>query len=100
LPWRFAKGADLVIEGPVAFVFVGATTMRLYQGGIRAHCPEQACGFAVRMPGGRELVDFGTEFGARVDAVGTAEVKVIQREVKIRDAVARPLDLTAGSRAL
>lgn len=96
---RFAKGANVVIEGPAMFDLVDASTMHLNQGSVWAHCPEEARGFAVRMPGGRELVDFGTEFGARVDAVGGAQVKVMQGEVKIRDAVARTLDLTEGEAA-
>jgi hypothetical protein len=73
--------------------------MHLNQGSLWAYCAEKARGFTVRMPGGRELVDFGTEFGARVNSEGTAEVKVIQGEVKVRDAVANPLDLTAGKAA-
>ena len=96
---RFAKGAEVVIEGPAAFDLVDAATMHLNQGSLWAHCPEQARGFAVRMPGGRELVDFGTEFGARVDSAGTAEVKVLEGEVKIHDAVAQSLDLVAGKAA-
>lgn len=96
---RFAKGANVVIEGPALFDLVDASTMHLNQGSLWAHCPEEARGFAVRMPGGRELVDFGTEFGARVDAGGGAQVKVMQGEVKIRDAVARTLDLTEGEAA-
>jgi hypothetical protein len=96
---RFARGAEVVIEGPAAFDLVDAATMHLNQGSLWAHCPEQARGFAVRMPGGRELIDFGTEFGARVDSAGTAEVKVLEGEVKIHDAVAQPIDLTAGKAA-
>lgn len=96
---RFAKGANVVIEGPAMFDLVDASTMHLNQGSVWAHCPEEARGFAVRMPGGRELVDFGTEFGARVDTTGGAQVKVMQGEVKIRDAVARTLDLTEGEAA-
>jgi ferric-dicitrate binding protein FerR (iron transport regulator) len=96
---RFGNGADVVIEGPAAFDLVDAATMHLNQGSLWAHCSEEARGFAVRMPGGRELVDFGTEFGARVDAEGGAEVQVMQGEVKISDAVAKPLDLTTGKAA-
>jgi hypothetical protein len=96
---RFGNGADVVIEGPAAFDLVDAATMHLNYGSLWAHCSEEARGFAVRMPGGRELVDFGTEFGARVDAEGGAQVKVMQGEVKISDAVARPLDLTTGKAA-
>ena len=96
---RFANGAEVVIEGPAAFDLVDAATMHLNQGSVWAHCPEQARGFAVRMPGGRELVDFGTEFGARVDSEGGAQVQVIQGEVKIHDSVAQSLDLTAGKAA-
>ncbi len=96
---RFGNGADVVIEGPAAFDLVDAATMHLNHGSLWAHCSEEARGFAVRMPGGRELVDFGTEFGARVDAEGGAEVKVIEGEVTISDAVARPLGLTAGKAA-
>ena len=96
---RFGNGADVVIEGPAAFDLVDAATMHLNYGSLWAHCSEESRGFAVRMPGGRELVDFGTEFGARVDAEGGAQVKVMQGEVKISDAVARPLDLTSGKAA-
>ena len=96
---RFGNGADVVIEGPAAFDLVDAATMHLNQGSLWAHCSEEARGFAVRMPGGRELVDFGTEFGARVDAEGGAQVKVMQGEVKIHDAVARSLELTTGKAA-
>lgn len=96
---RFASGAEVVIEGPAAFDLVDAATMHLNQGSLWAHCPEQARGFAVRMPGGRELVDFGTEFGARVDSQGGGQVQVIEGEVKIHDAVAQSLDLTAGKAA-
>lgn len=95
----FGCGAEVVIEGPAAFDLVDATTMHLNEGSLWAHCPEVARGFAVRMPGGRELVDFGTEFGARVNAEGGAQVKVMQGEVKIHDAVARSLDLTTGKAA-
>lgn len=96
---HFGNGADVVIEGPAAFDLVDAATMHLNQGSLWAHCSEEARGFAVRMPGGRELVDFGTEFGARVDSEGGAQVQVMQGEVKISDAVAKSLDLTTGKAA-
>ena len=95
----FACGADVVIEGPAVFDLVDATTMHLNRGSLWAHCPESARGFLVRMPGGRELVDLGTEFGTRVDDGGAAEVQVIKGEVKVSDAISKPLNLTEGNAA-
>lgn len=96
---QFGSGARVVIEGPAAFDLVDGSTMHLNQGSLWSHCPPEARGFTVRMPGGREIVDYGTEFGARVDPAGTGEVKVMEGEVKVHDAVAKTLDLTAGSAA-
>ena len=92
----FGKGAEVVIEGPAVFDLIDPATMHLNRGSLWVHCPEQARGFLVRMPGGRQVVDLGTEFGARVDGEGTAEVKVIKGEVNVRDTTARVLDLSAG----
>lgn len=80
----FTSGARLTLEGPVRLELISAMRCRLSSGAISAHVPEQAQGFTIESPGG-EVIDFGTEFGIRVEKDRT-HVQVFEGEVEVASA--------------
>lgn len=86
---RFARGADVTLEGPAELELMGAQVCRLHRGSLVAHVPEQARGFSVLTPSAT-LIDHGTDFGISTDAIGHANVQVMQGEVELRHASGAP----------
>lgn len=80
---RFARGADVTLEGPAELELIGAQVCRLHRGSLVAHVPEQARGFSVLTPSAT-LIDHGTDFGVSTDTGGHARVHVMQGEVELR----------------
>ena len=86
---RFARGADVTLEGPAELEVIGAQVCRLHRGSLVAHVPEQARGFSVLTPRAT-LIDHGTDFGISTDETGHANVQVMQGEVELRHASGAP----------
>lgn len=86
---RFARGADVMLEGPAELEVIGAQVCRLHRGSLVAHVPEQARGFSVLTPRAT-LIDHGTDFGISTDETGHANVQVMQGEVELRHASGAP----------
>jgi ferric-dicitrate binding protein FerR (iron transport regulator) len=86
---RFARGADVTLEGPAELEVIGAQVCRLHRGSLVAHVPEQARGFSVLTPSAT-LIDHGTDFGISTDETGHANVQVMQGEVELRHASGAP----------
>ncbi len=92
----FAKGAQVVPEGPCSFEIIDAMTMSLNHGKLWAYCPEQAHGFEVLSPDGRKIIDLGTEFGVEVQETGTMNVHVFEGIIDVVDEESGKKALDAG----
>ena len=86
---RFARGAEVTLEGPAEMELIGAQECHLHRGSLVAHVPEQARGFSVLTPSAT-LIDHGTDFGISTDETGHANVQVMQGEVELRHASGAP----------
>ena len=96
---RFARGADVTLEGPAELELIGSQLCRLHHGSLLAHVPEDSRGFSV-LTRSATLIDHGTDFGVSSDERGYANVQVIQGEVELRHANgAAPLRLTTQEMA-
>jgi len=77
-----AKGAKVILEGPVRFMLLEENEVFLEAGKISAVVPPQAEGFTIRTSDMR-VVDRGTEFGVNVFPAGMAEVDVFKGKVQV-----------------
>jgi hypothetical protein len=76
----FARGAEVILEGPAELDLIGPNEAALRRGSATANVPPSAVGFAVHNRAGR-VVDLGTRFGMRVAPDGGTEVHVIEGAV-------------------
>jgi hypothetical protein len=79
----FRSGAEVSLEGPAELELVNRNACFLHSGALVAHVPEPAHGFVVATAHAK-LIDHGTDFGISADAVGRAQVQVLQGEVELR----------------
>ncbi|MEN6451633.1 MAG: LamG-like jellyroll fold domain-containing protein [Thermoguttaceae bacterium] len=100
----FSSGAEVLLEGPVAFSAETAESGRLRRGKlvVRAET-DQARGFTIRTPTA-QIVDLGTEFGVTVDEQGQTEThvfagQVLAQVIGVKRAASEPVRLTAGQAA-
>jgi len=96
---NFRNGAQIVLEGKCGFEIIDEMTVVLTYGKIWACCPPEAHGFRVITPGGREVIDLGTEFGIEVLPQGETNVHVFDGLVKIVDAEMGSKEIAAGNAA-
>jgi len=73
---RFAKGAEMILEGPARLEFSGDNGAVLKSGSASVHVPESATGFTLVGPDAK-VIDVGTEFAMRVSPDRPTEVHVI-----------------------
>jgi hypothetical protein len=85
----FARGAQVVMEGPASLTITSDNVAVLDAGKLTAMVPEPAIGFTVNTPWTR-LIDLGTEFGMEVDSSGLGDVHVFRGEVAIDPPEPRP----------
>lgn len=76
---RFARGAEVVLEGAADLEITSGNSAVLHHGSAVARVPESAHGFTITGSQGR-VVDLGTEFAVKADAAGM-EVHVLDGEV-------------------
>lgn len=93
---NFRNGAQIVLEGKCGFEIINDMTVMLTHGKMWAHCPPEAHGFKVITPGGREVIDLGTEFGIEVSPQGTTNVHVFDGLVNVIDPHSGSQEITAG----
>ena len=93
----FQNGTVIVLEGQCGFEIIDEMNVILTHGKMWAYCPEDAYGFKVHTPGGREIVDLGTEFGIEIDSSGTTNVHVFDGLVDVVSLNAEPQRVNAGS---
>ncbi|EMI57090.1 FecR protein domain protein [Rhodopirellula sallentina SM41] len=79
---RFARGAEVTIEGPAEFKFLSDNSGFLYSGRLSAKVSPSAKGFEIETPFNR-LVDHGTEFGVVILGNQGAETHVFNGEVEV-----------------
>ncbi len=95
----FSNGAQLVLEAPMEFEIIDEASVTVTRGKVWAFCPLEAHGFKISTPGGREIVDVGTEFGVEVNAAGETDVHVLQGSVELSGTGVEVVALTAGKGA-
>lgn len=97
----FASGAEVVLEGPVAFTPDSAVAGQLKRGKLVARVEtDQAQGFTIRTPTA-QIVDLGTEFGVTVNEEGQTEThvfagRVLAHAIGGKRRTEEPLQLQAG----
>lgn len=92
----FRNGAQIVLEGKCGFEIIDEMTVTLTHGKMWAYCPESAYGFKVLTPGGREIIDLGTEFGVEVAASGATDVHVYDGLINVVEANSETQMVEAG----
>ncbi|MEK6238056.1 MAG: hypothetical protein N2C14_25360, partial [Planctomycetales bacterium] len=93
---RLKSRAELKIEGAAQLDVVDANTVLMHHGAAEFHCPPEARGFSVTLPGDVEVIDLGTDFEVTVGADGNSFVTVTQGRVEVRTAGQSPVTLDAG----
>jgi len=79
---NFYCGATAIIEGPAEIELVTPELAILHKGKVHAQVPPSARGFTLRH-GSYDVVDLGTEFGLVAHEDGTAQVHVMDGEVRV-----------------
>ncbi len=80
-----ARGTNLVIQSPAAFVILDDNRIQLETGRLVARVPQQSAGFTVQVHGLR-LIDIGTEFGVDVNESGQVLASTFEGMVVVREA--------------
>lgn len=80
---EFHSGARLLLEGPAKLDLVSTMEVNIRSGKLCANVPPPAHGFSITTPSTR-VVDLGTTFGLAVHPDGSAQVKVMQGKVELR----------------
>ena len=78
----FVDGGKVVVEAPSEFVIENASRIYLLKGQLTALVENSPKPFSVRTLNSN-VIDFGTEFGVRANADGTAETHVFQGKVRM-----------------
>lgn len=81
---NFKHGAQVVLNGRCSFEIIGEKHVVLNSGRLWAYCPPEAYGFKVTTPGGREIIDLGTEFGVEVNEQGETKVDVFDGLIQVK----------------
>lgn len=92
----FRNGAQIVLDGKCGFEIIDEMTVVLTHGKMWAYCPPEAYGFKVLTPGGREVIDLGTEFGVEVSPQGKTTVHVFDGLVNVVGPQSGSQEITAG----
>lgn len=79
---NFDVGAQMVVEGPAHIRILDPLKIQAYSGNITARVGKSAHGFSVLTPQGK-VVDFGTNFGLRIDSSGREDVAVFEGSVDV-----------------
>ncbi len=86
---KMASGAKLLMQGPCRFALNNKNRIHLTSGAITASIPKKARGFTVATQD-CTVVDYGTEFGIRVQAGAQTEIHVFDGQVKLKPTQALP----------
>jgi hypothetical protein len=87
---EFVSGASVIIEGPCDLELLSPYKADCHRGKLRANVPPHARGFTIAAPG-VDAVDLGTEFAMSIDERGRRQVHVVEGELELRGAGARPV---------
>jgi Concanavalin A-like lectin/glucanases superfamily len=80
LQLTFESGAEAVVQGPARVVIEDRNLCMLERGSVAVKVPQSAKGFSL-LTKSMEIIDLGTEFGARVSNDGTLDLDVLNGEV-------------------
>jgi|GEM_PF-3491147 len=93
----FRNGAQIVLDGHCGFEILDGQHVILNHGKMWAYCPPEAHGFRVTTPGGKDIVDLGTEFGVEVSPGGETKVDVFDGLVEVMVADSDVRQVTYGN---
>lgn len=79
---EYSSGAVLVLRAPATFDLVDDSCVRLEDGQLAAHIPEEATGFKIESPGAT-VIDLGTDFAIQAVRDKESEVHVFQGQVLV-----------------
>ncbi|MBI1369864.1 MAG: hypothetical protein GC162_14565 [Planctomycetes bacterium] len=80
----FKSSAVVDLTGPCEFEMTGNNSGKLTAGRLEAYVRPEARGFAVDLPGGARIVDLGTRFSVKIDALDGAAIRVIEGSVRLK----------------
>ena len=94
------SGVVLTLEAPASFTLLDDDGVRIDDGRVAAHVPEEATGFRVEIPNGT-VIDLGTDFAVEAVKGEKSEVHVFNGVVQVnlsgsKASAATPLRLTTG----
>ncbi len=75
-------GSEVLFEGPAEISLEDNDQLFLIQGKLTASVPKEAVGFTVRTPSA-SIIDYGTEFGVKVDHYAKTEAHVLKGNIKV-----------------
>ena len=75
-------GSEVLLEAPVEVSLENDDQLFLIQGKLTASVPKEAIGFTVRTPSA-SIIDYGTEFGVKVDRYANTEAHVLKGNIKV-----------------
>ena len=79
----FGEGACVILQAPVSIDLLDTNGLRLISGSVACNVPPEAIGFYIQSTNA-SIVDYGTEFGATVDASGKLKTQVYEGMVALR----------------
>jgi len=85
LTLRSARGARITVQGPCVMTAVGDNRFHIEHGRLIADIPPSAIYFTLDTPTAR-IVDYGTEFGVRVDEQGNTDAAVMDGLIELAEA--------------
>lgn len=80
---NFRNGAKVVLNGQCEFEIINDDHIVFHQGSLWAYCPPQAHGFKISVPGGKDIIDIGTEFAIEVNESGATQLQVFEGAVEV-----------------
>lgn len=75
-------GSEVLLEAPAEVSLEDDDQLFLIRGKLTANVPKEAVGFTVRTPSA-SIIDYGTEFGVKVDRYAKTEAHVLKGNIKI-----------------
>jgi hypothetical protein len=80
---KLSSGVIVNLNGRTRLNLRGPMNASISQGSVTFDCPPQAKGYAVRLPGGADVVDLGTRFTVEVVSEKQSTVRVLKGEVEV-----------------
>ena len=80
---KLSSGVIVNLNGRTRLNLTGPMNASMSQGSVTFDCPPRAKGYAVRLPGGADVVDLSTRFTVEVVSEKQSTVRVLKGEVEV-----------------